>query len=56
MFTISQIVGHSHKRVLECVWLHSDDKLTCLWVEQSSKPAAVERSREEEQDQSQRVA
>jgi hypothetical protein len=56
MFTISQIVDHYHKRVLECVWLHSDDKLTCLWVEQSSKPAAVERSREEEQDQSQRVA
>jgi hypothetical protein len=56
MFTISEIVGHLPKRILECVWSLSNDKLTCAWVERSFQYAADERPREEVQVQSQRVA
>jgi hypothetical protein len=56
MFTISQIEGLPLKRVLECVWSLSDEKLTCVWVKPSFEAAAGECARDEEQDLSQRVA
>jgi len=56
MFTISQIVGRPLERTLECVWLLSDEKLTCVWMERSFQAEAEEHTQEEEQHLDQRVA
>jgi hypothetical protein len=56
MFTISQIVGRPLERVLECVWLLSDQKLTCVWVERPFQAEAGQRSQEKVHDLNQRVA
>jgi len=56
MFTNSQIVVHPLKRVLECVWSLSEERLTCVWIERTLQAEARECTREEEQNLNQRVA
>jgi hypothetical protein len=56
MFTISQIVGHPLDKILECVWLLSDGKLTCVWVERTFQTEAGEYAQDQELDLNQRVA